>query len=430
MVASAVSACALVLVTAATLAGLFTLAEKPAKPGYGREPPDYSGGITVRVHYIRHGESYWNSAQAAARASGESEEAVRALGKTERFTDAPLSGKGVEQATALSDRLFAPTRRMSDTARELAEAQDLGPRLACAAAKTCTPPVVYTSNLRRAIDTALLGLRPMLEADAAGAVHVIPALQETCHYTDCNPLRLDEAHLDAGAAIRAPLESSHEYYTRLDAVNLTTAAEFAGAATSDDEREGAIQALHGKTLDATLGSEAGDYVRAAYTSSRLASQDVDKSARLVVYEQLHEADQTPMYNDTRRIPDDVKLSSLLEISDFQLKAAASPIAERLSVLMQQLLPASGIATSEGVLPSSGDVPSTTPIVIAGHSRFLREMLFAFSANSTRHTRACASGTASGGGVGVLHPRVRAQAGSPTYCGCAFESPASSQGSIW
>ena len=76
----------------------------------------------------------------------------------------------------------------------------------CARARTCAVPRILTSNLRRAIDTTLLGLRPLVSGLDAAGVRVVPALQETCSHADCVPLPLspdgrlefpDDAHRTA-----------------------------------------------------------------------------------------------------------------------------------------------------------------------------------------------------------------------------------------
>lgn len=216
-----------------------------AKPGHDLEAPNFDGGVSIRVHYIRHGESFWNSGQAAARASGESEAAVKALGKTERFTDSPLSVKGVLQALSLRGRLFNTSAPLDSSTGD-----DLESLVRRAKAKQCTPPVLYTSNLRRAIDTALLGLKPLLESDEANRITIIPALQETCHYTDCNPLpptvRVNELDSET-SVLRGPLSTDVD----VGSVNFTEAAEAPGYATTADERVRRILQLQGMALDAT-----------------------------------------------------------------------------------------------------------------------------------------------------------------------------------
>ena len=154
------------------------------------------------------------------------------------------------------------------------------------------------------------------------------------------------------------------------------------------------------TLLCAAGSADADFVRHAYISSRMESVDVDNGAMLAVYEQMY-AGEKPMYEDKRRIADGVKLSEVAKsgsITTFQ--RTMSPIAERLSVLMSQMLPASGVRaprppevqSQHSPYPSlchfwlqafgtdRSSQPHPTPVIIAGHSRFLRELLFAFLSN--------------------------------------------------
>ena len=156
---------------------------------------------TVRVHYIRHGESQWNAEQQAARRRGVSESFVRTLAAEPRFTDSPLSETGVRQAISLRARLM--------------EGSDgLAAALRCAADGSCAAPTLIVSNLRRAVDTGLLALRHLLDAREDLRVAVLPALQESCHYADCGPLplaaglRLEPPVISAAAAIEAARESA------------------------------------------------------------------------------------------------------------------------------------------------------------------------------------------------------------------------------
>ena len=134
---------------------------------------------SIPVFYVRHGESVWNAAQGEARKEGRSEAVVRALGDELRFTDAPLTPKGVAQALGVRERLF------SDGA-----AGSLAALLRCAMAREgCPFPQLFVSNLRRAVDTGLLAFRPLIEARADDDhVVALPSLQETCWYADCVPL--------------------------------------------------------------------------------------------------------------------------------------------------------------------------------------------------------------------------------------------------
>ena len=124
----------------------------------------------VRVWYVRHGQSQWNAEQSEQRRLGTLEERVNAIGEELRFTDSPLSAKGVLKAVSLSQLLF----EQSPPAGE--DPHSLRSSLRCAVAGSCAPPRLLTSNLRRAIDTLLLSLRPLLSVQPL-TVHVTPLLQ-------------------------------------------------------------------------------------------------------------------------------------------------------------------------------------------------------------------------------------------------------------
>ena len=142
---------------------------------------------TQRVYYIRHGQSQWNAAQTQHRREEMPEEEIKALGRQEYFTDSPLSKRGVEQALALQRRLFdKPIAECGPAAsRSLAQA------LACTVRLNEPLPVFLTSNLRRAVDTTLVALRPLVERGRD--VIVLPALQENSTYWPCAAHRLARA---------------------------------------------------------------------------------------------------------------------------------------------------------------------------------------------------------------------------------------------
>ena len=146
-----------------------------------------AGEAVVRVSYVRHGESSWNDHQrnllALQQKFGKPTEAeIKEIGEEVRWTDAPLSDAGVKQGEGLAHLLFA--------AEGPAAQGPLRTTVRCARARTCDVPRILTSNLRRAIDTTLLGLRPLVSGLDGSRVRVVPALQETCSHADCIPLPL------------------------------------------------------------------------------------------------------------------------------------------------------------------------------------------------------------------------------------------------
>ena len=159
----------------------------------------------VHVLYVRHGQSVWNKEQKAALASGASAEEIRRLGDLPRYVDAPLSAEGVAQALALRSRLV----------NEPEQGGELGRAVRCSIDGECAPPNVLTSNLRRAIDTALLGLRPLLEA-VNTSVQSLPALRGyTCRRHAITRIARRCRLVLAAALSRRPSPPSPPYCTRL-----------------------------------------------------------------------------------------------------------------------------------------------------------------------------------------------------------------------
>lgn len=160
--------------------------------------PSSGGRASVRVYYVRHGQSVWNRDQNELRRKGASESEIRAMGQDRLYTDSPLSKEGVRQALELRRFLFPERIRYSAWPFYRKHGQDghfselpdsLASHIRCAMMGACPPPRLLASNLRRAIDTLLLALRPALEAppfEKLGLL-VVPALQETCSYSDCMP---------------------------------------------------------------------------------------------------------------------------------------------------------------------------------------------------------------------------------------------------
>jgi len=274
----------------------------------------------MRILYVRHGQSVWNKEQKAALASGASAEEIRRLGDLPRFVDAPLSAEGVAQALALRSRLV----------NEPEQGGELGRAVRCSIDGECAPPNVLTSNLRRAIDTALLGLRPLLDAGST-RVQSLPALQETCHYADCMPLPLG-----AGNRIEPPPS-----FSALSSMSHTLA-------------------LQSAALGEAAGTAEVDYLRAQYGRLRLREHAT--------------------YDDRRRLADGQQLSAVAEGTTESLEQAVAPLTTRVGEIISNLLAmeagaAIGEAMEDGEAGEAG--AASTPTIIVAHSRLLRELLFLF-----------------------------------------------------
>ena len=263
----------------------------------------------VHVLYVRHGQSVWNKEQKAALASGASAEEIRRLGDLPRYVDAPLSAEGVAQALALRSRLV----------NEPEQGGELGRAVRCSIDGECAPPNVLTSNLRRAIDTALLGLRPLLEA-VNTRVQSLPALQETCHYADCTPLPLG-----AGGRIEPPS------FSALSPILHTLA-------------------LQSAALGEAAGTAEVDYLRAQYGRLRLREHAT--------------------YDDRRRLADGQQLSAVAEGTTESLKQAVAPLTTRVGEILSSLL----------AMEAGEAGAARTPTIVVAHSRLLRELLFLFHTN--------------------------------------------------
>jgi broad specificity phosphatase PhoE len=107
------------------------------------------------VYLVRHGQSVWNHAQRS-----------RNLHALVSQVDHPLTDAGCRQARALSDELLAALAR---AAAGDASAPAGGRRTLAALAEV---EAVWTSPLCRAVQTALLGLAPVLSQD--GVKHAPP----------------------------------------------------------------------------------------------------------------------------------------------------------------------------------------------------------------------------------------------------------------
>ena len=293
-----------------------------------------AAAVTLDTFYIRHGQSQWNAAQTASRRSGVPEDETKALGRKEEFTDSPLSALGVRQGLNLQRRLFEDPVSCAESANNRS----------LAVALACREPVLLTSNLRRAVDTTLLAMRPLV--DRGRDVVVLPALQETCSMTDCTPSPRQPASEATG---RGPLAPAGE------AEKAQTIAEYTVLSRQREAREQAA------------AEEAGTGAAADGVSAFL---DAAYPSRLTV------APHT-LWNDRRSVPDD------FDADPAAVSARLRPFLERLADVLDAMLqlsePAAGGA--EGADGGAARAaPARPPVVIGAHSRFLRELLYAF------HTR--------------------------------------------
>lgn len=296
--------------------------------------------MTISLYYIRHGQSAWNAEQDLWRAKGTSEARVKEIGQNERFADSPLSPKGVGQGLALRGRLFG--KQQGDAKHS----NPLGKLVRCVKRRKCDPPAMFVSNLRRAIDTALLALRPMLEVHRNASVRVLPALQETCHYMDCDALPPQLLEVGNGVGIHPPAASG------------AASGEIADDASLVER----VTSLQGSALDEAATSSDAAFVRAAYNR--------DGDGRL----HLGEIRAADAYHDRRRLENGKRLVDVVKATTdpVEFERLMGPLAGRMGDLVTTWLAA---ATS-----SQSGRGSSRPIVTTAHSRLLREILFMFRIN--------------------------------------------------
>jgi len=302
---------------------------------------------SLRVYYIRHGQSQWNAAQSRHRREEMPEEQIKALGRQEYFTDSPLSQKGVEQALALQRRLF--DKRIAHCGP--AANRTLAETLACTVRLQEPLPVFLTSNLRRAVDTTLIALRPLVERGRD--VIVLPALQETCRLADCVPSPRQPASLETG---RGPLElASTEGIAR----HIHDLVQRKVLVAQMVAREGAEKAER-------WGSGAGlsAFVNAAYLD------------RLALAPHA-------LWDDRRSVPDGFDADP----SPAAISAQLAPFLARLGDIVDAMLllsastagleaPAAA-AAAEAAAERAEAEAARSAVVIGAHSRLLRELLYAF-----------------------------------------------------
>lgn len=390
---------------------------------------------SVRVYYVRHGESAWNARQRSQRRKGVDEQTIRDEGVANpAFIDAPLSADGVRQTLELRHALFGePPPGYFETRHP----DDLGGLLRCAEFRRCKPPAVYVSNLRRAIGTAIFVLRPMLESDRTYVpsrpptlqkLTVLPSLQEPCPYTDCTPLPLRS---DGRLALAMPSDRARTTITH-DLEEMETTAEVGMERIREvlmGEAEMIGKTSHEEHLEAVARfrehqahTQPSEFAEAGYMV-HVAPNETTKSLYTCLSKQTPPSDtfwpqpvqcfvdavglghertepvnlppvahdlnayirhqyrrhvvlgpisEGAAYDDRRRLPD-TTLAVAHALDAPSLHARLAPLANRLGDVFGQVLTRQPDgATARRRARADGD-----DVLIVGHSRLLREMVFAF-----------------------------------------------------
>eukprot|EP00966_Prymnesium_polylepis_P207408 4804311-Prymnesium_polylepis.1 len=346
--------------------------------------------LTVRVYYIRHGQSVWNAEQAQMRASGQlTEEEIKAKGGSTDYTDSPLSAHGVGQALELRRLLFPDA--VSAHERWLERPDTLGKYLRCAMRGSCRPARLLTSNLRRAIATLLLALRPALDspAFAAPGVVLVPALQETCSHADCTPMPrsadgrilkpLPSPHASMAHAMEAVAADDREaagHVLRLEAQALHLAAlsgrEQPGVPPPQGEGWRAFRALAQRM---GLGPAPPPPAPGAFTHNAFLRATYETHLTLAPHAR---------YDDRRRVAHGALGACGHEPAacgppereepDAALAAALRDFMERASDVLSLVF---GGGEPKGAAATSNDT-----LVVTAHSRLLREILLIFRTHQT------------------------------------------------
>lgn len=342
--------------------------------------------LTIPTYYIRHGQSQWNAVQTAARLEGRSEAEVKAMGDDEAHTDSPLSALGVRQGLTLQRQLFHAVAPPSDDcpcSSAIPCNRSLALALSCAFAEPRLPPVLFTSNLRRAADTTLLAMRPVVEGSSGLDVLVLPALQETCSHADCMPLPQQPSSAATG---RSPLQPPDEIDESADTAHgngvrrtVFTAqrdARVQAEAELEAEREAAV-ASGAPSPGADTHSGFAPFLDEAYRT-RLALHPVpydvwDDRRNLMGgtapsaadWKRLHARGSRGEANRLR--PFLARTADVLDRMIVSARQAQTPAAVEAA--------AASAAAGEGGGGGGGAV--LPPVVIGAHSRMLRELLYVF-----------------------------------------------------
>ncbi|KAL1512125.1 hypothetical protein AB1Y20_005394 [Prymnesium parvum] len=324
-----------------------------------------------RVFYVRHGQSVWNAEQAGMRKDGLTEAEIKTRGHDAQYTDSPLSTAGVMQALELRRLLFREWPVTHD--RTAAPLDSLAGYLSCTRRRSCSPPVLLTSNLRRAITTLLLALRPVLETPTVVVpdVFVLPALQETCTYADCTPVTrwangsllspLPHARKEVATATPEEVAAAtrHEGAARVLRIE---AAQLRASTPVDSPLERVWCSLHGAMIGVhELCDQQNAFLREAY-SDRL---------KLSPHTQ---------YDDQRRIPAGALGRCGHEPALCNSTAIApvlAPFLDRVSDVLNAII------APPSHQPERYAAQADT-VVVTAHSRLLRELLFVF--RTSQYTR--------------------------------------------
>ena len=337
--------------------------------------------LTIPTYYIRHGQSQWNAVQTAARSSGRSEAAVKAMGDDEAHTDSPLSALGVRQGLMLQRQLFhevAPPPDDCPCSSAIPCNRSLAHALSCAYAEPKQPPVLLTSNLRRAADTTLLVMRPVVEGDSGTDVLVLPALQETCSHADCIPLPQQPSSVATGLG---PLRPPDEIDEPPDAPHSATrrtvlTAQRDARVQAEDEMQAERKAAARESGAPVPGDDGGahsgfaPFLDEAYRT-RLAlhpvAYDVWDDRRNLM------GGTAPTVTDWKRLHARGARGEAARLRPF-LARTADVLDRMLVSATQAQTPAAATAAAAA---GGGGGAVLPPVVIGAHSRMLRELLYVF-----------------------------------------------------
>ena len=361
------------------------------------------GKRTIRVYYIRHGQSIWNQEQQEARAKGASLGELEEMGQEHRFTDSPLSRVGIEQALELRHHLFPEKVRhgawpihheQPHHEKWIKRPDSLGLHLRCAKSGHCLPPRLLVSNLRRAVATMLLALRPAIEANTykETGVLVVPALQDSCQHADCAPMPRykHDKMIEALPSHKSRLTVQH-MLKGVDPAEHDVVAKLLYAEAQ--EFYDAVLEEHKLTPPPTLEEQVEmhleqemDYVYRAYRIGRhflglpnppppppmgefAHSSFVRRSYQSHVRIAPHDT-----YDDRRRVPAGTlandSLASALEKTE-QLQ----PFMRRVEDILYSIFDETSVKPEMSA--AFAEAAGSNTVVITAHSRLLRELLFVF-----------------------------------------------------
>ena len=149
--------------------------------------PDDSNSI--EIYFIRHAESEWNNAKSNLGAGS-----WRNAPFVAKYKDAELSGRGVDQATALAEAIEDIPNAVSSNTNPLINAGEMRAGLEFLGGVDISlraTTYIATSNLRRALVTGLIALRSrsrVRRAPRVEAMHILSSLQEVSIGADARSL--------------------------------------------------------------------------------------------------------------------------------------------------------------------------------------------------------------------------------------------------